>query len=136
MKDWRKLAAEAERRHEKIPEKRKGPDLLLKAIKVLSFVAWLLMLVVILLVEKAKPEPETFFDRWMDLSTQQGWNLDLYHSAFLLMLSVMSLAFLGLVFNSVRRRRKTDSWRVNLILVFIMALVGSVHYLSLYKTLG
>ncbi|WP_027850391.1 hypothetical protein [Marinospirillum insulare] len=136
MEDWRKLAAEADQRNEKIPEKRKGPDLLIKAIRGLSLITWVLMLVIIILVEKAKPDPETFFDRWMNLSTQQGWDLDLYRSAFFLMLSVMLLACSGLLLNSFRRRRKTDSWRVNLVLVFLMALAGSIHYLMKYKTLG
>lgn len=136
MEDWRKLAAESERYQEKISEKRKGEDWIIKTIRGISLVTWFLMLVVVMLIEKAKPVPETFFDRWMGLSSQQGWNLGLYHSAFLLMLLVMLLASLGLVFNSVRKRRKTDSWRVNLILIFIMALVGSAHYLFIYKTLG
>jgi len=136
MEDWRKLAAEAEQRHEKIPEKRKGPDLIIRVISLLSFFAWLALLVVVVLVEKAKPVPETFFDRWMELTSQQGWNLTIYSYAFYFMLLVVFLSSFGLLLNAFRRRRKTDSWRINLILVFFIALIGIVHYLLIYKTLS
>jgi len=129
MEDWRKLAAESEPHHEKIPEKRKGPDLLLKAISLSGFFSWLLMLPVLVLVQLARPEFVTFFDRWIKLETRSTWDLTLYRYAFYLMLLIMVLALLGLMLNAFRMRRKTDSWRINLILVFLLSLIGVTYYL-------
>lgn len=129
MENWRKLAADSEHHREKILEKRKENGPLLKIISVFGLVSWLLMLPVLVLLEKAKPELETFFDRWMHLSAQPNWDVTLYRYAFYLMLLVMFLSFFGLILNSFRMRRSTDSWRINLILVFLLSLSGVVYYL-------
>ena len=129
MEDWRKLAAESDRHREKIPERRKAAGPLLKIISVFGFVSWLLMLPVLVLLEKAKPQLETIFDRWLNSSTQPDWDLTLYRYAFYLMLLVMVLSFFGLVLNAFRMRRSTDSWRINLIIVFLLSLSGVIYYL-------
>ncbi|HKM15352.1 MAG TPA: hypothetical protein VJY63_05445 [Marinospirillum sp.] len=129
MEDWRKLAAKSERHPEKIPERRKKTGPLLKIISVFGFVSWLLMLPVLVLLEKAKPELQTFFDRWMHLDVQSSWDVTLYRYAFYLMLLVMFLSFFGLVLNALRMRRSTDTWRINLILVFLLSLSGVIYYL-------
>lgn len=129
MEDWRKLAADAERRQEKIPERRRGSGPLLKLISIFGFVSWIFMLAALLLIKQARPQLETFFDRWMGLQAEQAWDLTLYRYAFYLMLLVMVLAFTGLVLNAFRRRRQTDSWRLNLIFVFLMSLAGVIYYL-------
>lgn len=129
MKSWRKLAAESERRYKKIPERRKSSGILLKMISVFGFVSWLLMLPVLVLVEKAKPQLETFLDRWIELEVDTSWDLTLYRYAFYLMLVVLVLSFMGLTLNAFRLRRKTDSWRINLIIVFLLSLSGIIYYL-------
>lgn len=129
MEDWRKLAAEADRHREKMPERRKKSGPLLTIISIFGFVSWLLMLPVLVLLEKAKPELETVFDRWLNLGAQPGWDLTLYRYAFYLMLLVMLVSFLGLVLNAFRKRRSTDSWRINLIVVFLLSLSGIIYYL-------
>lgn len=129
MKYWRKLAAKSEHHPEKLPERRKKNGPLLKIISVFGFVSWLLMLPVLVLLEKAKPELQTFFDRWMNLDVQSSWDVTLYRYAFYLMLLVMFLSFLGLVLNAFRMRRSTDTWRINLIVVFLLSLSGVIYYL-------
>lgn len=128
MEDWRKLAAESEKRHEKVPERRKGSGPLLKIISLFGFISWVLMLPVLVLVQKAKPEIETFFDRWINLEVNSTWDLTLFRYAFYLMLIIMLLSLFGLALNALRMRRKTDSWRVNLILVFLLSLSGIIYY--------
>ncbi len=136
MEDWRKLAAKSERYPEKFSERRKGSDPLLSIISVFSLVSWLLMLPILVLVQQAKPQLETFLDRWVGSEIEPTWDLTLYRYAFYLMLVVLVLSFIGLVLNAFRRRRTTDSWRINLIVIFLLSLSGVIYYLLYAKTLG
>lgn len=136
MKSWRKLAAESEHRPDKIPERRKGSGPLLNIVSVFSLVSWLLMLPILVLVQQAKPQLETFLDRWVGSEIEPTWDLTLYRYAFYLMLVVLVLSFIGLVLNAFRRRRTTDSWRINLIVIFLLSLSGVIYYLLYAKTLG
>lgn len=130
MEDWKKLAQAAEdNRHKKIAERRKKPDLILRLISICGALSWGLMLVVVVLVEKARPVLVTFFDRWMGLEGRDYWDADAYRAAFYLMLVIMLISASGLILNIFRIKRTTDSWRINLVLVFMLSVVGVVYYL-------
>ncbi|SFX49091.1 hypothetical protein [Marinospirillum alkaliphilum] len=127
--DWRKLAQKPEDRHKKIPERRRRRDPLLNLISIFGAVSWVLMLPILFLVEQARPEMETFFDRMLGLKVRPSWDETAYYYAFFLMLAVLLLAGFGLLLNSLRNRRKTDSIRINLVVVFTLSLLGVLHYL-------
>lgn len=130
MEDWKKLAQAAEdNRHKKIAERRIKPDLILRLISICGALSWGLMLVVVVLVEKARPVLVTFFDRWMGLEGRDYWDADAYRAAFYLMLVIMLISASGLILNIFRIKRTTDSWRINLVLVFMLSVVGVVYYL-------
>lgn len=130
MEDWKKLAQAAEdNRHKKIAERRQKPDLILRLISICGALSWGLMLVVVVLVEKARPVLVTFFDRWMGLEGRDYWDADAYRAAFYLMLVIMLISASGLILNIFRIKRTTDSWRVNLVLVFMLSVAGVVYYL-------
>lgn len=130
MEDWKKLAqASEDNRRKKIPERRKKPDLVLRLITLSGAVSWLLLLPVLVFVEKARPVLVTFFDRWMGLEGRDYWDADAYRYAFYLMLLIMLVSVGGLVMNAFRKKRSTDSWRVNLILILMISLAGAAYYL-------
>lgn len=130
MEDWKKLAQAADdNRRKKIPERRQKPDLVLRLITLSGALSWILLLPVLVLVEKARPVLVTFFDRWMGLEGRDYWDADAYLYAFYLMLLIMLLSAGGLVLNAFRNKRSTDSWRANLIVVFLLSVAGVAYYL-------
>ncbi|WP_416885315.1 hypothetical protein [Marinospirillum sp.] len=110
-------------------DRRQKPDLWTRMISIFGALSWLLMLPTLLLIDHARPQVETFFDRWLGLSVQADWDQTFFFQAFLLMLLILVLSGTGLLLNGMRRRRRQDSYRVNLILVFTLSLAGCLHYL-------
>lgn len=111
-------------------DRRKRRDPVLHLISVFGFVSWALMLPALLLIDRARPGVETFFDRWLGLTVNPYWDVATFRYAFFLMLLIMLLSGAGLVFNSIRNKRKGDAIRINLILIFGFSLIGVIYYLS------
>ncbi|WP_114418292.1 hypothetical protein [Marinospirillum perlucidum] len=120
-----------ERRIERrLGDRRRRRDPLLKLISVFGVVSWVLMLPALLLVDRARPEVETFFDRWLGLKVDPNWDLEVFRYAFFLMIFILLISGLGLVFNALRNKRKEDSFRINLIVIFGLSLIGVFYYLG------
>ena len=115
----------ASRRH-----RRRDP--LLLALRWLSLVGWLALLAALFVLAEARPPVETFFERWYGLRLRSSWNLDLARYIFYLMLLGLGTSLTGLVINSRRLRRRGDEWRVSLILVAIISLLGLIRYLTAF----
>jgi hypothetical protein len=80
----------------------------------------------------AKPELETFFDRYYNLQLRQTWNQDLIgYLGLLLGLSCIA-SIVGLAINSKRLRRKSDHIHVTLILSLIVSLIALGLYLKVF----
>ncbi len=104
-------------------ERRSGPDIFLKIIKTLSFVCGSLLILALLLLDKAKPGIETFFDRLLDVQLRKSWDHDLLLAHFYVVAIICILSLTGLLFNRMRARRKTDRYSKTLIfsIIFSMA---------------
>jgi len=118
-------------------ERRKGPDLLVRALTWANAIAALALVAAFFLTAMAKPEIETFFDRYyqVNLNRQPGWDTNLlrYMSALFVLSGITGLT--GLIMNSRRSRRKQDYIRITLILCLLVSLVGLVlclRQISLY----
>lgn len=127
--NWRKLAQKPGDRHSHTPDRRRRKDPVLWIISVFGVVSWTLLVPSLLLIEKARPQLETFFDRVLELEVRASWDETAYLYAFFLMLLVLLVSGFGLILNVFfRNRRKTDSIRINLVLVFLISLLGVVMY--------
>lgn len=107
-------------------------DPLLVVLRWLSVAGWLILLAALLLLGEAKPPVETFFERWYNISLRSSWNLELARYIYYLMLLGLGTSLTGLVLNSRRLRRKGDEWRISLILVAVISLLGLIRYLSAF----
>ncbi len=113
-------------------ERRKGPDLLLRLLTWSNAAAATALFAAICITAVAKPEVETFFDRFyrVNIYRRQHWDMLLVdYIAILLALSSLA-SILGLVINSRRRRRKNDYIRSTLVLCLLLSCAG----LGLYFT--
>lgn len=107
-------------------------DPLLLALQWLSVSGWLILLAALFVLAGAKPPVETFFERWYDIRLRSGWDLHLARYIFYLMLLGLGTSLTGLAINSRRLRRKGDEWRVSLMLVAAISLLGLIRYLTAF----
>lgn len=112
------------------PERRKGRDPVLIAISVLGAVSWILMVPVVFLIDRARPQVETFTERLQGIVVDPSWDVAAFQYAVMLLAVIMLLSATGLVLSTFRSKRKTDSIRINLVAAFGLALVGVAYYLG------
>lgn len=107
-------------------ERRRRPDLWVRSLEWLAVGSWLLLFIALLLVAKAKPQVETFFERYYDLPLDPFWNLELLGYLQGLMALGLGISIIGLFINWRRSRRAEDQYCVSLIILGIISLVGLV----------
>lgn len=104
---------------------RAGEDGLIKGIRFMSLISWSLLFTVFLLIAKAKPAYETIFERfYTQVSPVESWDNDLIQLAMKLLIPLLILAFTGLMMNSKRHKRKTDTYRKSLITALAVSVIG------------
>ncbi|SMP41405.1 hypothetical protein [Anoxynatronum buryatiense] len=110
-------------------ERRKGPDIWLRSIQWIGMISWGLMLPLLFLIDRAKPEFETFFDKMFDIQVRSTWDQDVFRWAFYLMVGLLVLSAGGLAINKSRKRRREDYYRINLVIIFLLSAAGILYYL-------
>ena len=104
--------------------KRRQSDLILKLLSWMNAIAVASLVVVLFLVAFAKPDLETFFDRYYDISLRTNWKSGFFiYIGFFLCLSLIA-SLVGLYLNSKRLKRKEDFIRATLIISLIISLIG------------
>lgn len=106
------------------PNRRKHSDLLHKALTWLNAAAVISLLFALCLAAIAKPELETFFDRYYNLSLRRTWNHDLVDYIGLMLAASCLSSIGGLYVNSKRLRRKTDYIHATLVFSLVASCVG------------
>lgn len=92
------------------------------------------MLVVYVLLDRAKPDRGTFVDTMyfeqlgIPFSTSSQWDADLVNYIFFLMVLGLCISITGLLINAGRRRRKDDGFRKYLVFLGMISLFGVVYY--------
>jgi uncharacterized membrane protein YhaH (DUF805 family) len=111
---------------EKPIDKRKGPDFWVKSLTWFGMFGWFIILSGLVVLDKAKPKTETFLDRKhnVEVVEQLLWNKNLSEVFFYLMILGLLVSTMGLCINSTRKKRKNDEYRLSLILVGLISLIG------------
>jgi hypothetical protein len=111
--------------------KRRNPDLILTLLAWTNAIAGISLVVVLILFAFAKPDLETFFDRYYDITLRSTWNHAFSgYIAFFLCLSLVSSAT-GLYLNGKRLRRKDDYIRAMLVVSLVISTIGLILILRL-----
>lgn len=114
------------------PDRRKGPDLLLRALNWFIIVGWLLMFMALILASLAKPQTQTFFDRLVHITPKTTWDVRLVTYILYIMILGLLISVVGLFINLKRNRRKEDELRVSFILIGMMSIIGMLIYFMLF----
>lgn len=106
-------------------ERRKGPDIWLRALSWLIRIGWILMLGSLILISFAKPDAETFYDRFYEVSRtfRDYWNDDLVFWGFYLLMTCIFISIAGITINKKRHRRREDHYRISLIFLGLFSLI-------------
>ncbi len=112
-------------------ERRRGPDILVKSLRWIGFAGWFLMVMALIILEKARPKTTLVFNKIFDVDPNMRtyWDRDLVRYIFYLMILGFTLSAVGLIFNSLRHRRKSDTYRIYLILLGVISFIGMMIYL-------
>lgn len=116
-----------------IEQRRQGADLWVKIIHWLGVCVWVLMIVVLMLTDKARPPMATFLDRVLQVELRTTWDLGLVRYACFLMIIILCLCTAGFFINSKRHQRKSDRYSRSLIVMGSLSALGiaiSFFYLS------
>jgi formate hydrogenlyase subunit 3/multisubunit Na+/H+ antiporter MnhD subunit len=108
----------------KILNRRKDPDALLKTLTWLAVAGWLLMLVAFFLIDQAKPEFMTFFNRMAGVTVAPHWDQTLAVYILALMILGTLISIYGIIINTTRQKRKFDSYRFSLISLAVVSVLG------------
>ncbi|MCL2221840.1 MAG: hypothetical protein FWC20_06640 [Oscillospiraceae bacterium] len=107
---------------EKKQNRRKKKDWVTQMSTIMTFVAWVTMLVVWVIMEAASPDVEwaflagfgrVHFD--MEPVLRQRWDFALVYMSYILLISSIGMSAIALVFNLMRNRRKTDKIKKSVI---------------------
>lgn len=109
-------------------ERRKGPDSLLRALRWMAGVGWMLMFAAMYFLDRGKPEVETYFTRWFNLRLRTTWNMELAGMLLYCMVLGLVLSLAGLVINFRRHRRRDDEVRISLLVLGALSLFGILLY--------
>jgi hypothetical protein len=111
-------------------ERRKGPDLLFRSLRYLALAGWLLMVVALIVLDRAKPQMVTFFDRFYGIRPRTWWDGKLAGYLPPLLWAGLGLGIIGLIANTLRHRRRNDEWRISLWLLLLVSLTGLLLYVQ------
>lgn len=110
-------------------DRRKGPDFLLRVLSWITTLSWLLMLIIMIMWEKAKPQIKTFMDGLNNYTPKQNWDTELLSTVFYLMITGVLISSIGLYINLKRNRRQDDHLRAALVLLALISIFGCFLYL-------
>ncbi|MEJ2573497.1 MAG: hypothetical protein P8164_07925 [Gammaproteobacteria bacterium] len=117
-------------------ERRTGHDRLLQIMSWSGIVGWTIMLVVMVAVDRAKPDDTAFIPNkrifeqaGVPYHLRTAWDQNLVTYIFYLLIAGLVLGITGLVINSRRHRRRDDHYRIHLVLLTGISAVGVLYYL-------
>ena len=109
-------------------DRRRKADWVVNAASVLSIVSWLFALVVWGILEFASPERETVFTQSWDIGVRTWWDGNLLPLAFVLLVMSFITCIVAFLFNMTRMRRKTDKYRMSIIIIGIITFIGIIAF--------
>lgn len=105
---------------------RKGPDIILRMIDIISVVLWGFIIVNFAIILVARPVSETFFDRLFSIKVRDYWDAYLLQFSLVLSLIQLFISVFSLFLNSKRLKRKGDRLRISIIASIFLSLLVCV----------
>ncbi len=109
--------------------RRKGPDRLIHLVSWIGLVCWGLFVTSLAAIDRASPDMETLFSRFLGTPVRSEWDRVWSGYAINLMLTVFLFSALALFFQYRRHKRKTDHYSFSLLFLLVTSLAGTLFLL-------
>lgn len=116
----------------RLNNRRKRPDVLLQLLTGFNAAAVISLAAALVIAAIAKPELETFFDRYYNLQLRQTWNHNLVGYIGLMLGMSCLTSIVGLIINSKRLKRKKDHIHSTIVLSLIISIVGLIYFFKVF----
>ncbi|MBF0358833.1 MAG: hypothetical protein HQL70_09515 [Magnetococcales bacterium] len=104
-------------------------DIVLLIFMLLSIVCWVFFVLALIDFAQAIPETQNVFSRHLDIKIRDYWNISAVRSVINMLYYVAGFSFLAVVLKAFRNRRRTDSYPLSLIIVFVFS-IGAIIILN------
>lgn len=109
-------------------ERRKKTDWVTRMATILSMLSWAAAIVVILVLDRAKPEREHIFTRMFGVSVRDYWDSAILPIAFTLLIISLGICIFAFFFNMLRMKRRTDKFKKSIIIIGVITILGIVFF--------
>jgi uncharacterized membrane protein YhaH (DUF805 family) len=109
-------------------DRRSGPDFWVRILAWLGGISWVLMFAAMFIIDRAKPEAEKILSRASGAEVSTSWDQTLLGYLFYLVIFGVCVSTVGIMINSRRYRRDEDRFRLTLIVLGMLSIVGIAIY--------
>ncbi len=110
-------------------DRRRGPDFWVKILAWLGGISWFLMFAAMFIIDRAKPEAEKILSKVSGAEVSTTWDQTLIGYLFYLVIFGVCVSTVGIMINSKRYRRDEDRFRLTLIVLGMLSIIGIAIYL-------
>ena len=105
--------------------KRSGKqDLWAKFLVCLSLFVWILVAGILIIIEIARPQFESFFDRFYNLNLRTSWDTDFFYALYYLSIAGLIVSTTGFFLSLFRARRINDSNYISFFIIWLVCITG------------
>ncbi len=108
--------------YQKNIERRCKIDIWVKTLNLVNFLAWILIVVILVVFERARPQFESFFDRFYKLKLRVNWDMKFIDYLIWLVAVCIIISISGLLLGLARARREEDCSTVGLLIMGLISL--------------
>ncbi len=109
--------------------RRNGPDFWVRILGWFGGISWFLMFAAMFIIDRAKPEAEKILTRTSGAEVTTTWDQTLLGYLFYLVIFGLCISTVGIMINSKRYRREEDRFRLTLIVLGMLSIIGITIYL-------
>jgi hypothetical protein len=99
----------------------------------LAIFSWVLLLFLVFLYTSAAPERSTFYDTRFNKNVRTTWDYRALDSLFQAMMIGLGLSSIGLIININRHHRRTDRYRISLVILNLVSIIGIFIYVFFFN---
>ncbi|MFH1154501.1 MAG: hypothetical protein V1793_11865 [Pseudomonadota bacterium] len=115
-----------------ITDRRRKKDIWAWLLTGFNVLSWIIILAIVYVTGRAKPEFESFFDRFYHLDIRVWWDLDLIRYLLYLAVGGAVLCCIGLMLSLIRARRRDDRGRIPILFMGIVSATGLICVLVFF----
>ncbi len=110
-------------------DRRSGPDFWVRILGWFGGISWFLMFATMFIIDRAKPEAEKIITRTSGAEVSTTWDQTLLGYIFYLVIFGLCISTVGIMINSKRYRREEDRFKLTLIVLGMLSILGIAIYL-------